>query len=74
MGMLKMPLNGQLVEGHPIGLEKIIQGDRRVKTWESDGQTYINENNDGTILYDRNDHIKRPWFLLAYESGRRVVD
>ena len=74
MGMLKMPVNGQLIEGHPIGLDKIILGDRRRKEWESNGQTYVNQNSEGAILYDREDHIDRPWFILVYESGRRVVD
>jgi len=27
MGILKMPIDGQLVEGHPIGIDKIILGD-----------------------------------------------
>ena len=73
-GILKMPVNGELMEGHPIGLDKIILGDRRKRTWESNGQTYVNENTEGTILYDCTDHIERPWFILVYESGRRVVE
>jgi hypothetical protein len=37
MGTLKMPIDGQLVEGHPIGIDKIILGDLRERTWESNG-------------------------------------
>jgi hypothetical protein len=37
MGALKMVVNGQLTEGHPIGIDKIITGDLRERTWESDG-------------------------------------
>lgn len=69
-----MPINGQLVEGHPIGLDKIILGDLREKTWVSNGQVFINKNTDGTLLYDRSEPQHRPWFVLVYESGRRVID
>lgn len=74
MGILKMPLDGQLIEGHPIGIDKIIAGDLRERTWEADGQTYNYKNNDGTILYDRTEPRHRPWFILVYESGDRVID
>ena len=36
MGTLKMVRDGRLVEGHPIGLDKIILGDLREKTWTSE--------------------------------------
>jgi len=74
MGLLKMPINGELVEGHPIGISKIIKGDLREKTWIVNGETYINKNTDGTILYDRTEPMHRPWFILVYESGKRCVD
>ena len=72
MGTLKMPIDGHLIEGHPIGVEKVILGDLRERTWESNGQTYINKNTDGTVLYDRTEPTHRPWFILIYESGKRV--
>ena len=74
MGTLKMPLDGRLIEGHPIGLEKVIIGDLREKTWEVNGETYTQKYNDGTLLYDRTDVEPRPWFVLVYESGRRVKE
>ena len=74
MGILKMPVNGQLVEGHPIGISKIITGDLREKTWISDGQIYTSKNTDGAVLYDRSEPRHRPWFILVYESGKRVVE
>lgn len=74
MGALKMVVNGQLTEGHPIGIDKIITGDLRERTWESDGQTFVNKNTDGIVLYDREEVPHRPWFILVYESGKRVVD
>lgn len=72
MGQLKMPYNGELIEGHPIGIDKIILGDLREKTWVSDGETYTIKYTDGTLLYDRNEKRHRPWFLLTYESGDRI--
>ena len=72
MGILKMQKDDKLIEGHPISVDKIILGDLREKTWVSNGQTYINKNTDGTILYDRTESRDRPWFILVYESGRRV--
>ena len=33
MGQLKIPYNGKLIEGHPIGIDKIILGDLREKKW-----------------------------------------
>lgn len=72
MGILKMNRDGQLIEGHPIGIDKIILGDLRERTWISNGEIYINKNTDGTILYDRTENRCRPWFILVYESGRRV--
>lgn len=74
MGILKMPIDGQLVEGHPIGIDKIILGDLRERTWVSEGQTYTNKNTDGTLLFDRTEPRHRPWFILVYESGRRCAD
>ena len=74
MGTLKMPIDGQLVEGHPIGIDKIILGDLRERTWESNGQIYTHKNDEGTILYDRTENKHRPWFILVYESGKRVID
>ena len=67
-----MVRDGRLVEGHPIGLDKIILGDLREKTWTSEEQVYTNKNSEGTILYDRTEKPNRPWFLLAYESGKRI--
>ena len=69
-----MPLNGKLIEGHPIGLDKIILGDLREKSWEADGQIQTHKFTDGTLLYDRTNTPPRPWFILVYESGKRVVD
>ena len=74
MGILKMPLNGQLVEGHPIGLDKIILGDQRERTIKINGETSTTIIGDGMVLYDRTEPKNRPWFILVYESGRRVID
>ena len=74
MGTIKMLLNDELIEGHPIGLDKVILGDLREKTWESDGETFVNKNTDGMVLYDRTEPRHRPWFILVYESGKRVVE
>ena len=72
MGTLKIQKDDHLIEGHPIGIDKIILGDLREKTWISNGQVYTIKNTDGTILYDRTEKRHRPWFVLVYESGRRV--
>lgn len=72
MGQLKMPYNGELIEGHPIGIDKIILGDLREKEWVVDNETHINKYTDGTILYDRTEKKQRPWFILVYESGQRI--
>jgi hypothetical protein len=74
MGTLKMPHNGQLIEGHPIGIDKIIKGDLREQTWISNGEIFVNKHTEGEVLYDRTDVPHRPWFVLVYESGRRCVD
>lgn len=74
MGTIKMLLNDELIEGHPIGLDKVILGDLREKTWVSDGETFVNKNTDGVVLYDRTEPRHRPWFILVYESGKRVVE
>ena len=71
---LKMLHNDKLIEGHPIGINKIILGDLREKTWISNGETHIIKNTDGEILYDRTESKHRPWFILVYESGRRVTE
>ena len=72
MGQLKIPYNGKLIEGHPIGIDKIILGDLREKEWVVDNETYTNKYTDGTILYDRTEKKQRPWFILVYESGQRI--
>ena len=74
MGVLKMPVDGKLIEGHPLGIDKIIIGDLREKKWISDGQTHIIKNTAGSLIYDRRDSRHRPWFILAYESGKRIVE
>ena len=74
---LKMPKGEntrELIEAHPLGVDKIIQGDLRTKTWEVNGQTYTSQKTDGTLLYDSQENRHRPWFLLAFESGARYVD
>ena len=67
-----MPIEGHLVEGHPIGISKIILGDLRERSQIVNGEIYTHKNTDGTILYDRTESSHRPWFILVYESGRRV--
>lgn len=74
MNSLKMNLDGRLIEGHPVGISKIIQGDLREKTWIVDDEIHVHKNTDGKILYDRTESAHRPWFVLVYESGRRCVD
>ena len=69
-----MPVDGNLTEGHPIGISKIIKGDLREKTWVVNGETHVNKSTDGEVLYDRTEPRHRPWFILVYESGRRCVD
>lgn len=63
-----------LIEGHPLGIRKIIQGDLREISWEVDGQTYTQSHTDGELLYDSTDKRYRSWFLLAFESGARYGD
>jgi len=72
--MLMMPLDKRLIEGHPNRIDKIIQGDLREKTWETDGKIYTYKYEDGILLYDRKEPQQRPWFLIFYESGRRIID
>lgn len=77
MRTLAMPMNAPdktLTEGHPVLISKVIQGDLRTKSWTVDGVPYSSQNNDGTLLYDKSDIRDRPWFVLIYESGRRIVD
>lgn len=74
MGTLKMFHDGKLIEGHPIGIDKIIKGDLQKKEWLSEDGIHTIENNNGEILYDRTKTPKRPWFILVYESGRRVIE
>ena len=64
----------ELIEGHPLGARKIIQGDLREITWNVNGQIHTSIRTDGTLLYDSMDKRYRPWFLLAYESGNRYAD
>ena len=74
---LMMPRNDgthDLIEGHPIGIRKIIQGDLREKTWVAEGQTYTAQNSEGTLLYDSQENRHRPWFILDYESGERYAE
>ena len=74
MGKLQMVRDGRLIEGHPVGLDKIIIGDVRERSWVSEGQTYNSQNTDGTVLFDRAEIIEhRPWFILVYESGKRYI-
>lgn len=74
MGILKIPYEGKLIEGYPIGISKILTGDLREKTWISNGEAHIIKNTDGEVLYDRTEPRHRPWFILVYESGKRCVD
>lgn len=64
----------RLMEGHPLGVNKIIQGDLREVSWVVDGVTHTSQRTDGKLLYDRSDTKPRPWFVLAYESGNRVIE
>ena len=64
----------QLIEGHPIGVSKIIQGDLRERVVNIDGVETTLKHTDGRLLYDRHDPKPRPWFVLDYESGDRIVD
>lgn len=74
--ILKMPTGEgkQLIEGHPLGVKKIIKGDLRKKTWIVDGVVHTHQETDGILLYDLEQERERPWFVLAYESGRRYTD
>ena len=65
---------GGLIEGHPLGVSKIIQGDLRKISWVVDGITHYAQKTDGKLLYDRHQQANHPWFILNYESGRRIVD
>ena len=66
----------ELIEGHPVSdIVKIIKGDLRTVTFKTqDGETHTYQNEEGVLLYDRDEVRDRPWFVLAYESGNRVVD
>ena len=72
----KMPTGEgkNLIEGHPLGVKKIIQGDLRERTWDVNGVTHTHQNTDGILLYDLSQKRERPWFVLAYESGKRYSD
>ena len=72
MGQLKIPYNGKLIEGYPIGIDKIILGDLREKKMVINGENSINNHAEGTLLYDRTEKKHQPWFILVYESGRRI--
>lgn len=75
--VLNVPLDvetKQLIEGHPIGVSKIIQGDLRERVVNIEGAETVIKSTDGKLLYDRHDPLPRPWFVLVYESGDRIVD
>ena len=75
--LLTMPVDEnskKLIEGHPLGVRKIIQGDLREVTWDVEGQTHTAQRTDGTLLFDSQECRYRPWFLLAFESGKRYKD
>lgn len=74
---ITMPKNDgtrDLIEGHPIGIRKIIQGDLREKKWVVDGKEYSSAHTEGTLLYDSQENRYRPWFILVYESGDRYIN
>ena len=64
----------ELIEGHPIGVQKIIKGDLRERKWVVDGREYSSSNSDGELLYDLGEKRNRPWFVLVYESGNRYIN
>lgn len=64
----------ELIEGHPLGIRKIIQGDLREKTWVADGQTYTVKQEEGILLYDSQHVRPGTWFLLEYNSGQRGAE
>ena len=64
----------EIIEGHPLGVSKIIKGDLRERSWVVEGVTYTHQNTDGILMYDRQKPVDRQWFVIAYESGRRIVD
>jgi len=74
LAMPKSVETRELIEGHPIGVRKIIQGDLRERTWSSGGELYTHKNSDGVLLYDSQEKRNRPWFILVYESGDRYID
>lgn len=69
-----MVKNDKLIEGHPIGVNKIIQGNLQTKTRIINGETQIYQMNNGQLLWDSQEKRNRPWFILVYESGERVKD
>lgn len=74
---LTMPKNDgtkDLIEGHPLGVSKIIKGDLRTINYEVDGVVHSVHKTDGTLLYDKLEKHNRSWFVLAFESGDRIVD
>ena len=76
LSMVKGDNTRELIEGHPIGIRKIIQGDLRTKTISVNGedlQIPVGAH-DGILLYDSAELKHRSWFVLVYESGNRVVD
>ena len=72
--LLRMNLISEAYPFRSFGVSKIIQGDLRERSWVVDGVTYKHQNTDGILMYDRRKPINRPWFVIAYESGRRIVD
>lgn len=76
LSMVKGDNTRDLIEGHPIGIRKIIQGDLRTRTVIVNGETKEISvgSGDGILLYDSMEVKHRPWFVLVYESGSRVID
>ena len=74
--MLRGDQTRDLIEGHPINVRKIIQGDLRTRTILVNGteQEISVGAGDGVLLYDSMELKHRPWFVLVYESGKRVID
>ena len=70
--VLVFNVNGQSIEGHPIGANKFILGDCQDRSIIVNGLEQKLETT-GTVLYDRSkDGANRPWLVLDFETGKRI--
>ena len=57
---------------HPIGLQEVIVGDLREREHPVTHEI-VQLKGTGQSVYRLNDRLENPWFIVAYESGDRVI-